>query len=75
VQSHNRSIVSVVFGGVGAETGAPSEASAAASKGVKAASVEDASFMLENASKVMIIPGYGMAVSQAPARGEGAYER
>jgi NAD(P) transhydrogenase subunit beta len=60
----NRSILSVIFGGVGAEAG-ESAAAQAAGKGVKAASVEDAAFLLENSSKVIIIPGYGMAVAQA----------
>ncbi|MEO7163130.1 MAG: NAD(P)(+) transhydrogenase (Re/Si-specific) subunit beta, partial [Bdellovibrionia bacterium] len=61
----NRSILSVIFGGVGTESAASSVAASAAGKGVKAASVEDVAFMLENATKVIIIPGYGMAVAQA----------
>lgn len=61
----NRSIVSVIFGGVGSEVSADSALAQAASKGVKSASVEDAAFLLENASKVVIVPGYGMAVAQA----------
>ena len=58
----NRSFISVILGGFG-ETGA-----AAADEGdktVKAGSAEDAAFMLENAQKVIIVPGYGMAVAQA----------
>ncbi|MDD3650396.1 NAD(P)(+) transhydrogenase (Re/Si-specific) subunit beta [Immundisolibacter sp.] len=60
----NRSIVSVIFGGFG--TG--EEATAAAggeARTVKTAAVEDAAFMLENAGKVIIVPGYGLAVAQA----------
>jgi NAD(P) transhydrogenase subunit beta len=60
----NRSIVSVVLGGFGGDTAA-SPAGSAAQKGVKSASVEDVAFLLENASKAIIIPGYGLAVAQA----------
>ena len=60
----NRSILSVIFGGLGTDTGA-SPAAQAAGQGVKAASVEDVSFLLENSAKVIIVPGYGMAVAQA----------
>ncbi len=58
----NRSFVSVILGGFG-ETGA-----AAADEGDKtyrSGSAEDAGFMMENAQKVIIVPGYGMAVAQA----------
>jgi NAD(P) transhydrogenase subunit beta len=58
----NRSFVSVILGGFG-ETGA-----AAADEGdktVKSGSAEDAAFIMENAQKVIIVPGYGMAVAQA----------
>ncbi len=58
----NRSFVSVILGGFG-ETGA-----AAAEEGekvAKAGSPEDAAFIMENAQKVIIVPGYGMAVAQA----------
>ena len=62
----NRSFISVILGGFG--TGDAADESAAASatqKGVKSSSVEDAAFLLVNASKVIIVPGYGMAVAQA----------
>ena len=63
----NRSIINVVFGGFG--SGGESEVSSAAAqamqKGVKSASVEDAIYWMEDASKVIIVPGYGMAVAQA----------
>jgi NAD(P) transhydrogenase subunit beta len=58
----NRSFVSVILGGFG-ETGA-----AAADDGdrtVKPGAAEDASYIMENAQKVIIVPGYGMAVAQA----------
>lgn len=61
----NRSIISIVLGGFGGGDGAPSVAGAAADKGIKTGSVEDAVFLLANASKVIIVPGYGMAVAQA----------
>jgi NAD(P) transhydrogenase subunit beta len=63
----NRSIVNVVFGGFGSGSGgeAPSAAAQAMEKGVKSAAVEDAIYWMEDASKVIIIPGYGMAVAQA----------
>ena len=60
----NRSFLSVIFGGVGAEATADAGAQGAG-KGVKAASVEDAAFLLENSTKVIIVPGYGLAVAQA----------
>ncbi|MCW8944665.1 MAG: NAD(P)(+) transhydrogenase (Re/Si-specific) subunit beta [Sedimenticola sp.] len=63
----NRSIINVVFGGFGSDSGGgeSSAAAAALEKGVRAASVEDAIYWMEDASKVIIIPGYGMAVAQA----------
>ena len=61
----NRSFISVILGGFG-ETGEGDSANAAAAaKGVKSAAAEDAAFMMENASKILIVPGYGMAVAQA----------
>ncbi len=61
----NRSIVSVIFGGMGTTDAQASAGSQAANKGVKSASVEDVGFLLENSSKIIIVPGYGMAVAQA----------
>jgi NAD(P) transhydrogenase subunit beta len=63
----NRSIINVVFGGFGSEGGG-GESSAAAQameKGVRSASVEDAIYWMEDANRVIIVPGYGMAVAQA----------
>jgi NAD(P) transhydrogenase subunit beta len=60
----NRSFISVILGGFGGE-----EAAAGAGKvetrPVKQGSAEDAAFIMKNASKVIIVPGYGMAVAQA----------
>jgi len=63
-QAMNRSFISVILGGFGAEAGGDAAASGPV-KNVKSASSEDVAYMLENSSKVVIIPGYGMAVSQA----------
>ncbi len=63
----NRSIINVIFGGFGgdADSAGPSAVAQAAEKGVKSASVEDAIYWMEDANRVIIIPGYGMAVAQA----------
>ncbi|MGB5776516.1 MAG: NAD(P)(+) transhydrogenase (Re/Si-specific) subunit beta, partial [Sedimenticolaceae bacterium] len=62
----NRSIINVVFGGFGSESaGAPSAGAAAMEKGIKSASVEDAVYWMEDANRVIVVPGYGMAVAQA----------
>ncbi|MES9961576.1 MAG: NAD(P)(+) transhydrogenase (Re/Si-specific) subunit beta [Sedimenticola sp.] len=62
----NRSIINVVFGGFGSDAGAGDSAGAqAAQKGVKSAAVDDAIYWMEDANKVIVIPGYGMAVAQA----------
>jgi H+-translocating NAD(P) transhydrogenase subunit beta len=70
----NRSIVNVVLGGFGSEAGAPSAMAQAADRGVKSAAVEDAAFMMSNSSKVIIVPGYGMAVAQAQHAVKEMYE-
>ena len=59
----NRSFISVIMGGFG-ETAAASGDSGI-ERTVKRGSAEDAAFILKNASKVIIVPGYGMAVAQA----------
>lgn len=62
----NRSILNVVFGGFGSDSSAGNSAGAqAAEKGVKSAAVEDAVYWMEDANRVIIVPGYGMAVAQA----------
>jgi NAD(P) transhydrogenase subunit beta len=60
----NRSFISVILGGFGGETG-PAAAGAKETRPVKQGSAEDAAFIMKNASKVIIVPGYGMAVAQA----------
>ncbi len=63
----NRSIINVVFGGFGGDSGGgeSSAGAVAADKGVKSASVEDAIYWMEDANRVIVVPGYGMAVAQA----------
>ena len=59
----NRSFVSVILGGFGGETA--SGGADNSDKTVKLGSAEDAAYLMANASKVIIVPGYGMAVAQA----------
>ncbi len=59
----NRSFISVILGGWGGEVAGP--AGAKETRPVKQGSADDAAFMMKNASKVIIAPGYGMAVAQA----------
>ena len=59
----NRSFISVILGGFG-ETASAGTADDT-EKTFKAGSADDAAFIMENAQKVIIVPGYGMAVSQA----------
>jgi H+-translocating NAD(P) transhydrogenase subunit beta len=59
----NRSFIAVILGGFGGETAGP--VGGAEQRPVKQGSADDAAFMMKNASKVIIVPGYGMAVAQA----------
>jgi NAD(P) transhydrogenase subunit beta len=59
----NRSFISVILGGFGGEVAGP--AAGAEQRPVKIGSAEDAAYILKNSSKVIIVPGYGMAVAQA----------
>jgi NAD(P) transhydrogenase subunit beta len=59
----NRSFISVIAGGFGAVES--SGAAAAIDRPYKRGSAEDAAFLMKQADKVIIVPGYGMAVSQA----------
>jgi NAD(P) transhydrogenase subunit beta len=61
----NRSIFNVILGGFGTDSGGAAAAGKGGDKPVKAGSAEDAAFIMKNASSVIIVPGYGMAVAQA----------
>ncbi len=62
----NRSFISVILGGFGGGDAAAAGGSGAVeTRPVKQGSAEDAAFIMKNASKVIIVPGYGMAVAQA----------
>jgi NAD(P) transhydrogenase subunit beta len=61
----NRSFISVILGGFGGETVAGGAGAGGEQRPVKMGSADDAGFILKNASKVIIVPGYGMAVAQA----------
>jgi H+-translocating NAD(P) transhydrogenase subunit beta len=58
----NRSFIAVILGGFGGEVAGPAHEE---TRPVKQGSADDAAFIMKNASKVIIVPGYGMAVSQA----------
>ena len=60
----NRSIFNVILGGFGGET-TNAVANTSGDRTVKQGSADDASFIMKNASSVIIVPGYGMAVAQA----------
>ncbi|HEY3812349.1 MAG TPA: NAD(P)(+) transhydrogenase (Re/Si-specific) subunit beta [Caulobacteraceae bacterium] len=60
----NRSFISVILGGFGGEVAAGAGGKVE-TRPVKQGSAEDAAFIMKNASKVIIVPGYGMAVAQA----------
>lgn len=59
----NRSFISVILGGFGGEVAGPADG--AEQRPVKLGSAEDAAYIMQNAQKVIIVPGYGMAVAQA----------
>ncbi len=60
----NRSFISVILGGFGTADGGAAAAKTE-TRPVKQGSADDAAFIMKNASKVIIVPGYGMAVAQA----------
>jgi NAD(P) transhydrogenase subunit beta len=59
----NRSFISVILGGFGADDAGAAAATEA--RPYKAGSAEDAAYIMKNAQKVIIVPGYGMAVARA----------
>jgi NAD(P) transhydrogenase subunit beta len=61
----NRSFVSVMLGGFGTEGGAPASAGSAPAGEVRSVDSENAASLLQQAKKVIIVPGYGLAVAQA----------
>jgi len=62
----NRSFVSVILGGFGADNSLDDDSKEKKDqKPVKSGNAEDAAFLMKNASSVIIVPGYGMAVAQA----------
>ena len=61
----NRSFFNVILGGWGASDQASSTSSSKEQKPVKNGNSDDAAFLMKNASSVIIVPGYGMAVAQA----------
>jgi NAD(P) transhydrogenase subunit beta len=61
----NRSFISVIAGGFGSDAGAGAAGGAVIDRPYKRGSADDAAFIMKNAQKVIIVPGYGMAVSQA----------
>jgi NAD(P) transhydrogenase subunit beta len=61
----NRSFISVILGGFGGDDAAAAAGGKVETRPVKQGSADDAAFIMKNASKVIIVPGYGMAVAQA----------
>ena len=61
----NRSFISVIAGGFGAEASSGGDGAAKVDRPWKRGSAEDAAYMMKQAESVIIVPGYGMAVAQA----------
>jgi len=61
----NRSFFNVILGGWGATDDQISKSSSKEQKAFKSGNADDAAFLMKNASSVIIVPGYGMAVAQA----------
>src|SRR5207249_1047213 len=62
-KARNRSCFNVILGGFGGEAG--TAAAGAEQKTVKSGSADDAAFLMGNAERVIIVPGYGLAVARA----------
>lgn len=61
----NRSFFNVILGGFGATEQSAASTGNKEQRPVKSGNAEDAAFLMKNASSVIIVPGYGMAVAQA----------
>ena len=61
----NRSFLNVILGGFGTDNSSNDTKEKTEQKPVKSGNAEDAAFLMKNASSVIIVPGYGMAVAQA----------
>ncbi|WP_293802320.1 NAD(P)(+) transhydrogenase (Re/Si-specific) subunit beta, partial [uncultured Bosea sp.] len=61
----NRSFISVILGGFGGDDAAAAAGGTVEARPVKQGSPDDAAYIMKNAAKVIIVPGYGMAVAQA----------
>ena len=61
----NRSFLNVILGGFGTDSSSANTKETTEQKPVKSGNAEDAAFLMKNASSVIIVPGYGMAVAQA----------
>ncbi|MFG1373076.1 NAD(P)(+) transhydrogenase (Re/Si-specific) subunit beta [Xanthobacter oligotrophicus] len=61
----NRSFISVILGGFGGDAAAAGGGAQVEARPVKKGSADDAAYIMKNAEKVIIVPGYGMAVAQA----------
>ena len=61
----NRSFLNVILGGFGTDSSSNNTKETLEQKPVKSGNAEDAAFLMKNASSVIIVPGYGMAVAQA----------
>jgi NAD(P) transhydrogenase subunit beta len=61
----NRSFLNVILGGFGSDNSSANLKDKEEQKPVKSGNAEDAAFLMKNASSVIIVPGYGMAVAQA----------
>ena len=59
----NRSIVSVMLGGFGADV--TSDIASEGDRPVKSGSADDVAYLMSNAESVIIVPGYGLAVARA----------
>ena len=61
----NRSFISVILGGFGGDAAAAAGGGQVETRPVKQGSSDDAAYIMKNAERVIIVPGYGMAVAQA----------